>query len=119
MKPYHEYTNWMLRQYFSHEQDFAPVSAQNTGDFAQHALSVSKQIARSKAEELNLATTAIVVGSLPSDSVRILREVFGGSELSVPVSVRCCAKSLSIKERAVWSCIRLASNQIASVRGLI
>ena len=120
MQPYHEYVNFMIRQYFAHEQDFAR-NQQSPEDFARTVLAKAQEIARSRAEQINLNCTALVVSTLPDSTVRILREVFSTdrSDSSIAQAVRNCAEQLQISDRDAWHAVRSASKIIAQARGLI
>lgn len=121
MRPYHEYTNYMLREYFSHEQDFARnLDLESESQFLSRIIRSVSEIARTKAEEMNLTVCAIIVRTLSVDKVSILREVFGDNDqINVGQAVKDCAGKLGLKEKIVWDTVRSVSQEIARTRGLI
>lgn len=120
MKPYHEYTNWMLREFFAHEQDFALDLSVSEDAFLDHTVRTATKISRGKAEELNLTTCAITLRLLPPDQVNLLREVFGfHAQMPTRDAIRFCANTFNIKEKVVWDIVRSVSQSLARTRCLI
>lgn len=120
MRPYHEYTNWMLREFFLHEQDFARNTPITDSEYLKQILSKAQEIARTKAEQVNLVACASVLCNQPESKLKILRELFQPDSQSLTLeTIRACAKRYHLKENSVWDTVRSVSQEIARARGLI
>lgn len=96
MQPYHEYVNFMLRQFFS---DSAPAD-----DLCSK----------------NCAVCQTVLQNRPGAELDILRDVFSGSDKqSIRNAVNDAASKYSKPDVYVWRLVRDVSREIARVRGLI
>lgn len=119
MKPYHDYTNYILRQFFAHETVFARDDILSVEDYTKFVLTASEQIAHSQAEKANYTVAALTVKGLPEQQVGILRDVYADSDASIARNVQNCAKKAGMNEKAVWDIVRTVSQEIARMRGLI
>jgi hypothetical protein len=110
----------MLREYFLHEQDFARNTPVTDNEYLKQILSKAQEIARTKAEQVNLVSCASVLCNQPESKLKVLRELFQPDNQSLTLeTIRACAKRYHLKENSVWDTVRSVSQEIARARGLI